>query len=86
MLLAIDIGNSSIKFGFFQDEKLKYNFSLKSSPKISSQKYFLQIQQLSERNPRPPLKIISLLQQQTEMLLQLPIMTYPLQMQWQIMI
>jgi type III pantothenate kinase len=44
MLLAIDIGNSSIKFGAFQGKKLLHNFSLKSSSEISSQEYFLKIQ------------------------------------------
>ena len=45
MLLTADIGNSSIKFGFFHGKELIYNFCLENSIQISAQDYFLQIRQ-----------------------------------------
>ena len=43
MILAIDIGNSSIKFGVFANEKLIYDFHLESSLQIDAQNYYAKI-------------------------------------------
>ena len=49
MLLAIDIGNSTIKVGFFENEELTAHFSLKCDPGRTADEYAFLIKSLSEK-------------------------------------
>lgn len=47
MLLAIDIGNSTVKVGFFENEELTTHFSLKCDPERTADEYAFLLKNLS---------------------------------------
>ena len=49
MLLAIDIGNSTIKVGFFESEELTAHFSLKCDPHRTADEYAFLVRSLSRK-------------------------------------
>ena len=57
MLLAIDIGNTCIKLGMFQEDKLKATWSLATAIHRTSDDYGVALLNLMERRNFPPSKV-----------------------------